>query len=211
MIFNHEAPEFQTPTYNRNNGAYWYSTEICKHIIPNVKTDRNWVTIGCYGKCFNHSVVFAHSNLYPYVYDSYLPAFDDLILVCSWPQTYEAVRHLGTPVLLPMSVDTEYVKTFEREKDRGICYAGRAEKCPDWLRFKSGIDFISEVERETFLSELARYRQVYAIDRVAIEAKVLGCEVLPYDDRFPDPDYWQVIDSRDAAHMLQRLIDEVDG
>ena len=210
MIFNHEAPEFQTPTYNRNNGAYWYSKEICDYIIPNVKTDRNWVTIGCYGKCFDHSVVFAHSNLYPDVYDSYLPAFEDLIMVCSWPQTYEAVKHLGKPIFLPMSVDTEYVKRFRREKDRDVCFAGRSEKCTDALRFTPGLDFISECDRETFLSELARYKRVYAIDRVAIEAKVLGCEVLPYDDRFPDPDFWQVIDSREAAPMLQELLDGVD-
>lgn len=210
MIFSHEAPEFQNnPRYNKNNGAYWYSTEIVKHFIPNIKTDRNWVTLGCYGKCFDHSIVFAHSNLYPEVY-SYLEPFNDLVLVCSWPQQLEAVKQYGKPVFLPMSVDVEHVKKYRREKDRDICFAGRMEKCTDELRYTPGLDFISEVDRDTFLKELARYKCVYAIDRVAIEAKILGCEVLPYDRRFPDPDFWQVIDSREAARMLQDILDEVD-
>lgn len=210
MIFSHESPEFTNDTrYNKNNGAYWYSVEIVNRIIPNVRTDRNWVTLGYYGKCFDHSVVFAHSNLHPHVYDYWEP-FDDLILVCSWYQQMEAVKQWGTPVFLPMSVDVEYVKQFRREKDRDVCFAGRMEKCTDALRHTPGLDFISEVDRIKFLTELARYERVYAIDRVAIEAKILGCEVLPYDDRFPDPDFWQVIDSRDAARMLQGILDEVD-
>ena len=122
----------------------------------------------------------------------------------------EEVKQWGKPVFLPMSVDVEYVEQFKREKDRDICFAGRMEKCTDELRFTPGLDFIAEVDRVTFLTELARYRRVYAIDRVAIEAKILGCEVLPYDRRFPDPDFWQVIDSRDAARMLQEILDEVD-
>ena len=211
MIFNHEAPEFtNNPRYNKNNGAYWYSVEIAEHFIPHIETDRNWVTLGCYGKCFDHSIVFAHSNLNPDVY-TYLEPFDDLILVCSWPQQMEAVKRYGKPVFLPMSVDINLVEQFKREKDKDICFAGRAEKCTDELRYTQGLDFISEVNRKTFLTELARYRRVYAIDRVAIEAKILGCEVLPYDKRFPDPDFWEVIDSKDAAQMLQGILDDIDG
>ena len=210
-VFSHEAPEFtDNPRYNRNNGAYWYSVEIGKYFIPTIKTDRNWVTLGCYGKCFDHSIVFAHSNLNPEVY-SYLEPFDDLLLICSWPQQMDAVKQWGKPLFLPMSVDVDFVKQYRREKDRDICFAGRAEKCTDTLRYTPGLDFISEVDRHTFLTELARYKRVYAIDRVAIEAKVLGCEVLPYDDRFPDPDFWEVIDSRDAAKMLQGILNEVDS
>lgn len=212
MIFSHESPEYRDSlrTRNHNHGAYWYSVEICEHFIPAIETDRNWVTIGYDGMCFDHSIVFAHSNLYPHVYQ-YLEPFDDLILVCSWPQQMEAVRQWGNPVLLPMSVDIGYVKQFRREKDRDICFAGRMEKCTDALRNTPGLDFIAEVERERFLTELARYERVYAIDRVAIEAKILGCEVLPYDRRFPDPGYWKVIDSREAAVMLQDILDEVDS
>lgn len=211
MIFSHESPEYRDSlrTRNRNHGAYWYSVEICEHFIPTIKTDRNWVTIGYDGMCFDHSIVFAHSNLHPNVY-KYLEPFDDLILVCSWYQQMDAVAHLGKPVFLPMSVDVEHVKQYKRDKDRDLCFAGRMEKCTDELRYTPGLDFISECDRDTFLTELARYKRVYAIDRVAIEAKVLGCEVLPYDRRFPDPDFWRVVDSREAAQMLQQILDEVD-
>ena len=210
MIFSHESPEYRDNVRNKNHGAFYYSEEIVKYFIPTIKTNRNWVTVGYDGKCFDHSVVFAHSNLYPHVY-GYLEQFNDLILVCSWYQQMEAVKQWGKPVFLPMSVDVEYVKQFRREKDRDICFAGRMEKCTDELRYTPGLDFITEIGRVRFLTELARYRRVYAIDRVAIEAKVLGCEVLPYDKRFPDPDFWQVIDSRDAAKMLQEILNEVDG
>ena len=212
MIFSHESPEYaeSLKTRNHNHGAYWYSVEIVEHFIPTVKTDRNWVTIGYEGKCFDHSIVFAHSNLYPKVY-KYLERFDDLVLVCSWPQQMEAVKQWGRPVFLPMSVDVEKVRAYAREKDRDLCYAGRMEKCTTALKHTPGLDFITEIERGPFLTELARYLRAYAIDRVAIEAKVLGCEVLPYDRRFPDPDFWRVIDSREAAQMLQGILDGIDG
>lgn len=212
MIFSHESPIYRDSirTRNKNHGAYFYSEEIVKYFIPTIKTTRNWVTIGYDGQCFDHSIVFAHSNLHPNVY-KYLEPFKDLILVCSWHQQMEAVKQWGKPVFLPMSVDVEYVKQFRREKDRDICFAGRMEKCTTALKHTPGIDFIAECEREKLLTEMARYQRVYAIDRVAIEAKILGCEVLPYDKRFPDPDFWRVIDSREAAAMLQKILDEVDG
>ena len=212
MIFSHESPEYRDSLRmrNKNHGAYFYSEEIVKYFIPMVETDRNWVTIGYDGKCFDHSIVFAHSNLHPHVY-KYLERFDDLVLVCSWHQQMEAVRQWGTPVFLPMSVDVDYVRQFKRDKDRDVCFAGRMEKCTTELKHTPGLEFVTECGRERFLSELARYRRVYAIDRVAIEAKVLGCEVLPYDRRFPDPGFWEVVDSKDAAKMLQRILDEVDG
>ncbi len=210
MIYSHESPEYRDNVKNKNQGAYWYSTEICKYFIPNIKTDRNWVTVGYHNKCFDHSIVFAHSNLYPHIY-KYLEPFDDLIMVCSWYQQMEAVKQWGKPVFLPMSVDTEYVKQFRCEKDKDICFAGRMEKCTTALKHTPGLDFIAEIEREPFLKELARYKRVYAIDRVAIEAKILGCEVLPYDKRFPDPDFWRVIDSRDAAQMLQEILNDIDS
>lgn len=210
MIFSHESPEYRDNVRNKNHGAFYYSEEIVKYFIPTIKTNRNWVTVGYDGKCFDHSIVFAHSNLYPHVY-GYLEQFNDLILVCSWYQQMEAVKQWGKPVFLPMSVDVEYVRQFKREKDRDICFAGRMEKCTDELRYTPGLDFITEIDRVRFLTELARYRRVYAIDRVAIEAKILGCEVLPYDKRFPDPDFWRVIDSREAAVMLQGILDKVDA
>ena len=123
----------------------------------------------------------------------------------------EAVKQWGRPVFLPMSVDTKYVSKYMRPKDREACFAGRMEKCTDELRLTPGLEFVAEVERDVFLTELARYRKAYAIDRAAIEAKVLGCEVLPYDRRFPDPSFWRVLDSRDAAAILQDELDRIDS
>ena len=211
-VFSHESPIYRESlrTHSRDHGAYWYSVEICEHIIPRVKTDRPWVTIGYAGQCFDHAIVFAHCNYHPHVY-SYLEGFKDLVLVCSWPQQMDAVRRWGTPVFLPLSVDVDYVRRFARPKDRGTCFAGRMEKCTEELAHAPGVDIVSGLDRDRFLFELARYRSVYAIDRTAIEAKVLGCEVLPYDSRFPDPSFWQVLDSRDAAQMLQAELDRVDS
>ena len=72
------------------------------------------------------------------------------------------------------------------------------------------IDYIEGLPREELLAEMAKYKKVYAVGRTAIEAKILGCEVLPYDDRYPDPEIWQVLDNRDAAKILQEKLDEID-
>ena len=57
---------------------------------------------------------------------------------------------------------------------------------------------------------MAEYEQIYAVGRTAIEAKILGCEVLPYDVRYPDPRMWKVIDNKDAAKLLQKKLDVID-
>jgi hypothetical protein len=61
-----------------------------------------------------------------------------------------------------------------------------------------------------FLGELAKYKEVYAVGRVALEAKVLGAEILPYDDRFPDADFWEVRDNSEVVPILQKMLDEID-
>ena len=38
---------------NRYNGAYYYSLEIVKNIIPRIKTDRNWITLNIPGEALN--------------------------------------------------------------------------------------------------------------------------------------------------------------
>ena len=53
--------------------------------------------------------------------------------------------------------------------------------------------------------------KVILSDNTEIEAKVLGCEILPYDPRFPDPERWKVLDNRDAAVILQKQLDLIDG
>ena len=194
---------------NRWNGAFYYSKEIVKNIIPNVETDRNWVTVNQEGEAYDHSVVFVHNNLHPENY-AWLSGFDDLVLVCGVPSTCEKVAHLGRAVYLPLSVDVEYVSKFKRNKRHDAAFVGRPSKCQG-VRLASSVDILTGLPRTKLLPRMAKYRRVYAVGRCAIEALVLGCEVLPYDRRFPDPSFWKVVDNLEAAAMLQGMLDEIDG
>lgn len=213
MIFSHTSPAYQWKLANagvdRYNGARYYSEEIVRNIIPNVKTTRNWVTINVEGCAFDHSVVFVHNNLKPEEVYDWLSVYDDLVLVCGVPETVERVAHLGEAVYLPLSVDVHEVERYRRPKTKKTCYAGRIGKWRD--RLPKGTDYIAALPRDEFLSRLAEYEHAYAVGRSAIEARILGCEVLPYDDRFPDPSVWKVLDNRDAAAMLQKVLDGIDG
>lgn len=213
MIFDHNSPEYRRKwesmgLSNRYNGAFYYSKEIVKNIIPNVKTDRNWVTLNIVGEAYDHSIIFIHNNLNPDHYD-WLEAYDDLVLVCGIPETCEKVAHLGQPIYLPLSVDVKYVEQFKTPKTRKKAYIGRQYKRRGkW--FDLDVEYIEGLPRELFLKCVAEYEQVYAVGRAAIEAKILGCEILPYDDRFPDPDRWVVFDNLEAARYLQMELDKID-
>lgn len=193
---------------NRWNGAFYYSKEIVKNIIPNVSTDRNWVTVNERGRGTDHSIVFVHNNLHPEHYE-WLKKYDDVILVCGVPETVGKVEHIHPAIYLPLSIDVDYVKKFEREKDRDTAFFGRPGK-------STGYDFgdadaVCGMRRDKMLAEMARYRKGYCVGRCALEFKALGGEVLPYDPRYPDPGIWQVLDNREAAKILQDKLDEIDG
>lgn len=210
LIFSHESPEYQKRWKNLNvgrfNGAYYYSKEIVENIIPRVETNRPWVTINVRGHCYHRAIVFIHNNLHQRNY-GWLSVYRDLVLVCGIPETARKMGHLGRSVYLPLSVDVSYVEQFKREKDKEVAFIGRPMKRRG-KQFPDGTEFVEGIEREKFLAEIARYRQVYAVGRAAIEAKVLGCEILPYDNRYPNPSIWTVYDNSDAAELLQDLIDE---
>lgn len=194
---------------NQYNGAYYYSKEIVDNIIPIVKTDRNWVTINIPGYCCDHSIVFIHNNLDPNLY-SWLEDYEDLILVCGVPSTCDKVKHLGTPIYLPLSVDVSYVEKFIFPfKTKDIAFVGRRVKRHK-KKFQIGTKYLENMPRDVLLKNMAKFKKVYAVGRCAIEAKILGCEVLPYDDRFPDPSFWKILDNKEAAYMLQHLIDNID-
>lgn len=213
MIFDHNSPQYQkrweTLSSGKFNGAYYYSCEIVRNIIPRVQTDRSWVTINCVGMMAEHSIVFIHNNKTPQRY-SWIDGYHDLILVCGIPETMPKVRHIGHPIYLPLSVDVEEVERYRRPKDRDVCFVGRPGKRLNY-RFPKGTKFVEGMPREELLSEMARYRKVYAVGRCAIEAKILDCEVLPYDSRFLDPDRWKIFDNKDAAALLQKKLDRIDG
>lgn len=213
MIINQDHPKYREKWNRigkgRFNGAFYYSKEICKYIIPLVKTDRNWITINIKGIGCDHAIVFIHNNLRPDHYD-WLKNYNDLVLVCGVPETCAKVAHLGQPIYLPLSIHVDEVKKYRCEKTKQVAYVGRKHK-RQGITFPIETQFIEGLPRTRFLKEVAKYKQVYAVGRSAIEAKVLGCEILSYDERFPDPSRWKVVDCSEAAEMLQRQLDMIDG
>ena len=213
IIIDHTHPQYiakwRSMTGGRYNGAYYYSLEIVNNIIPNVRTSRNWVTLNIPGRAVNHAIVFIHNNMHPQNY-GWLGNYKDLVLVCGVPETCDKVKHLGKAIYLPLSIDVAEVQKYKRAKDKEVCFAGRPAKRRA-ADLPPGIDILEGLPRDEMLAELARYNQVYAVGRTAIEARALGCEVLPYDPRYPDVSRWQVVDNLEAAALLQAQLDEIDN
>lgn len=216
MIIDHTHPRYRLarsrmPEGSRYNGAYYYSREIVKNIIPLVDTDRNWITVNVRGVGEDHSILFVHNNLHPENYDWIRQAgFTDIILVCGLSETCEKVKHLGKTIYLPLSVDVDYVKQFRKDDHfKQAAFAGRKSKA-GLGQLPDGIDYLYGMKRPQLLTAMADYKQIYAVGRTAIEAKVLGCKIKAYDDRFPDTRRWKVLDNKDAAMMLQKKLDKID-
>lgn len=203
-IFSHESPEY---TNTKPNGALLYSQEIVKYFIPNIKTDRNWITINLAGHCYDHSIVFIHNNLTTEKYE-WLKDFNDLILVCSQPETMEKVKKYGYPIYVPLSIPVEEVKKYTTKKTKARAYAGRKDKYASTNA--RNCDRLEDLEHEELLKRMAEYYSVYAVGRTALEAKVLGCRIAPYDPRFPDVSRWKVIDSMEAVEILQRELNKAE-
>ncbi len=218
MIIDHTHPIYKKRRNgagnNKYNGAYYYSLDIVRHIIPNVKTDRNWVTINMPELAktdidLSHSIIFIHNNLQPNAYQ-WLRKYKDLILVCSVPSTTEKIKFFGTPVYLPLSVNVKQIEKYRRKvKDKKAAFAGRKNKLNNHV--PSSVDILTDMPRYRLLQEMARYEEIYAVGRTAIEAKILGCNIKVYDERFPDPNFWQVIDCKESAKTLQKILNIIDG
>lgn len=216
MIIDHTHHRYQVRRENsganKYNGAYYYSHEIVKNIIPRVETDRNWITVNIPGEARSHSIFFVHNNLQIEKYDWIKEqGFQDVIYVCglmsTWHIFYEREEKA---IYLPLSIDTEYIEQFKvAEKTRDAAFAGRKTKTI-FGNLPEGIDYLHSMKREDLLRRMAKYERIYAVGRTAIEAKALGCEIMPYDVRFPNPTLWQVRDNRDAAKLLQEKLDIID-
>ena len=217
IVIDYRTPEYvdrwsKLAKSNQQNGAYNYSKEIVENIIPRIKTDRPWVTINQPFFSKEHAIVFVHGNLHPDSYDWHR-GYRDTIMVASLPETAENLKRRGhrQVILVPLSIDTKYLEQFKvKKKTKQVAYAGRPEK-KKLGKLPAGIDLLEGLERDDLLREMAKYKQIYAVGRCAIEAKALGCEILPFDERFPDPSIWQVLDNCEAAEILQRELDKIDG
>ena len=60
------------------------------------------------------------------------------------------------------------------------------------------------------LRRLNNYKYCYAVGITAIEAKFMGCTLLPFDKRYPDTRIWKIIDGEQAAKLLQNKLDKID-
>ena len=217
MIIDHNHPDYKakwkTLGEDKYNGAYYYSKEIVKNIIPNVKTDRNWVTIRLanHKDHPDHAIVFIHNNRNPNYYE-YLKNYKDVILVCGLPSTAENVSFFGRSIYLPLSVDVKAVEKYRvKKKTKEAAYAGRSVK----LNYATSslpkdIDILHDMPQSQLLREMAKYKKIYATGRTAIQAKILGCEVESHDTRFQDASIWKIVDNFEAAKMLQKMLDEID-
>lgn len=201
----------QMEQYNRYNGAYYYSKEIVKNIIPNVKTDRNWVTVRLPEiNTPNHSIVFIHNNRNPNYY-TYLKDSNDLILVTSTKHTYENMKFFSDKVIyLPLSVDIKQVEKYKKtNQTKTYAYAGRVIKMNN--KIPKQTDIITNLPQSKLLKTMSDYQYIYAVGRTAIQAKILGATILPYDNIYPDPNIWQILDNKDASKILQSKLDIIDG
>lgn len=219
MIIDHTNPDYVKKRNsltggNKFNGAYYYSREIVKNIIPHVKTDRNWVTIRLSDTPIpDHSIVFIHNNRNPNYYE-FLRKYKDLILVCGLEKTVENMQFFGKAIYLPLSVDVAYVKRFKvEEKTKEMAFAGRMIKISKMYHapVPKECDILSNMSQTRLLKEMAKYKTIYATGRTAIQAKILGCEIKAHDPNFPDPRVWRILDNKDAAKMLQYELDKIDG
>ena len=197
------------------NGALIYSMNIVKNIIPRVKTERNWVTIDC-KQCVDNAIVFIHSNVDFERYE-YLRKYKNLVLVASQNYTVQELkkRKLGDYVIyLPLSVDISELKQYKNTKPHyrgGTCYAGRPDKpFVDGLRLNKEIDILCGLTHPDMLRRLNNYQYCYAVGLTAIEAKFMGCTILPFDKRYPDTKVWKILNPKEAAKILQKKLDKID-
>jgi len=216
MIISHTHPLYkehqkQMLKESRYNGAYYYSCDIVKYIIPNVQTDRKWITVRIpeLNEDLSHSIVFIHNNRNPNYYE-YLKNYKDCIMVCSQKHTADNLSFFGKTVVLPLSVNIDSVKKYYRaNKDRDIAFAGRRIKITN--RVPATADILTDMPQTRLIQAMAHYKKIYAVGRTAIQAKILGCEIGMYDSMYPDPNVWKIIDCLDAAKMLQDILNEIDG
>lgn len=216
MIIDHTHPEYvkkrnAMSQASKYNGAYYYSKDIVKYIIPSVNTDRNWVTVRLPEvEVPEHSIVFIHNNRNPNYY-SYLKNVRDVVLVCSTRHTYDNMKLFSNKViLLPLSVDVKSVERYKvKEKTKEMAFAGRLIKKNN--RVPSKADILTNMPQSKLIKEMSKYKTIYSVGRTAIQARILGCEIGVYDSMYPDSKVWKVLDCKEASRILQSELDKIDA
>jgi hypothetical protein len=203
--FKQERQKLKTGKYN---GAYYYSKELVKNIIPFIKTDYNWITSNVTENIvLNHTIVICHDNCMPESTYAKYRNFEDIIFICSSFQTARAVEIHGNPIYIPMSIDAQYVSKFKTKKTKKEAFAGNV-----W-GFKKGylpenVDIITELPREQFLKEMAKYEKIYATGRTRLEAVCLGCETefMKFPRSYEEES--DLYDNKDVIKLIQNEIDK---
>lgn len=198
----------------RNNGSYWYAREIEEIILPQIDKKLFIVTAAAsiYGshEIPDNAIVVCHDNRT--TVNSYGFLFKKNILwICSKQSTVKTMLKEGErAIYIPLSIDTEYVKQFNRRKTKEIAFVGNS-----WAFKKSylstlpkSIAQISNLEREDLLKEMAKYKRVIAEGRCLMEAQALGCkcEVPKYENL--ESVYVDLLDSRDAIPLWQEALNK---
>lgn len=206
-VYSHKSKQYKSKSHQ--NGAYWYSFELVNNIIPRVKTKRPWVTLKLEDFCVDHAIYFIHNNLEPEKF-RFLKNYEDVIAVVGVPYMVKKIKpYVDHIIYLPLSVDVDYVKKFRTQKTKLVCYAGRKHKLSYGV-IDSSAELLCDMPRDELLTKMAQYEYCYGVGRIAIEARILGCQVVPYDIRYPDPNLWMVISNEQAAAMLQAELDKID-
>lgn len=203
--------------HGKFNGAYFYAKEIEENIIPLVKTDRPWDLLGKRSTgSFDNAIVFLHNNAdHEHIYGGWLGKnYKNQVFVVNQPCTKRYVESLGLPCLyLPVSVDLSYVRKFRTKKTKKVCHVGNRwgwRKADIEKYVPKDVDFAPwDMERDDLLRFMAQYEYVYAVSRCAVEAKALGCKVLKCHSEL-DPDDFPMLDNKDAALILQKLLDDYE-
>ena len=199
------------------NGAYYYSQEIVKNIIPNVKTDRPWNTLGMRSLGLQRdAIVFLHHNLnWEKVYGWMKGRYKNNIFVVNTQDTYNYIKSQGWPVIfLPLSIDVEYVQQFKTKKTKEVCHTGNRwsfirQELKD--NIPANVDYPpDDLPREELLKFVAPYRKCYAIGRCALEALALGCEIMPFYHKWMEPSYWKLLSNQNAAVLLQKALGDIE-
>ena len=200
------------------NGAYLYAKEIEQNILPHIESDDtiNTVAIILYAPdgIPDESVVVAHDNFETVT--RYRAYFGKRIRwICSMESTRDKLLAEGEFArYIPLSVDFDYIDKFKkRTKTADTAFFGNLwlfkQKSVNKL-IEQGVVVYGSMPREQALSEIAKFKKVYAEGRCAIEAQRLGAKVLPidYGDTF-DSIIPKLYDNRDLIPEWRKAFEPI--